>query len=178
MNILRKKSNPRKRHIDRNDAGLTLMELMIAAGITAVSLVIIIQSVIGVAQLNSQTKERAMAAGYVSSVFEVLRSMPFDDMLTINPMGTAGSVLPTSLSTVGAMQTFEFAGLNNATIVLEAMMPADIGGQAYGMPFPISEEMFPDGIPNPLEVKVTMRAYTNQGRPFNVTATTLIADTP
>ena len=79
----------RKRRVQQQ-LGLTLIEVMIAAGILAVGMVMALGSIISIAATTAQSEERAMGAAVVSSVIEQIRATASDDVRDFDPADVVG----------------------------------------------------------------------------------------
>ena len=134
--------------IPPRDAGMTLFEVMIAAGVTLVAIVLAMGSIVSLATTSTVSETQLMAATILSTVLERLHVMPLDELTALNP--------PTDLSR------------RSGTAVQITCYDAD--GNAYQTPFD------PTGLnlPNPLPVEVTVTWRDDQGRAYNKSTSTLI----
>jgi hypothetical protein len=66
-------------------AGLTLVELMIAAGLLTTALVLVFGSLISVSQTRRLSESRTVAAAHISSVFEELQGVDAKTLLSYSP---------------------------------------------------------------------------------------------
>ena len=131
-----------------SDAGMTLFEVMIAAGVTLITIVLAMKAIVSLATTSTVSETQLMAATILSSVLERLPALPLDDLTALNP--------PTDLSR------------RSGTAVQITCYDTD--GNAYQTPFD------PTGItlPNPLPVEVTVTWRDDQGRAYSKSTSTLI----
>lgn len=69
----------------KHDEGMTLLELMFAAGVTAMVLSLLFGSLVSVSVAGGVTANRAAAVAHLSSVMEELKTLAFNDLLTYQP---------------------------------------------------------------------------------------------
>lgn len=74
----------------RHQLGLTLIEVMIAAGILAVAMVMALGSLVSIATTTSLSEDRATAAAVVSSVIEQMRATPSINIRNFEPNEVVG----------------------------------------------------------------------------------------
>lgn len=132
------------------NAGMTLFEVMIAAGVTLVAIVAAMGSIVSIATTSTVSETQVMAANIVSSVLERVRIMPLEDLVALTP--------PTDL-----------AQRSGTAIQITCY---DQNGDAYPTPFD------PDGLgitlPNPLPVEVTVTWRDNEGRVYTKSSSVLV----
>ena len=152
----------KNRKIRRNNAGSTLLELMIAAGIMTSSLVMLIGSSLNISTLNDVTDQEVAAANFNRSTIENIRGLDLDGIL--------GYDVPfddPELGTVG------IPGLGDATVTVWAVLPPDAyddpGSPAISYPEE-SKIWFMCGVdnadlilnpPNPLEIQIEVSKVTS-----------------
>ena len=141
------------------NSGMTLLEVMIAAGVMVVAFVFIMGSIISVDTTADISEDQAVAMGMVSSILEGLSALEFEELLAINPAGDATATEETREAQL------EILG-NSADIVIEC-----VDEYGYGQPLPIPVE-YADYMPNPVEVRVTVHWADKEGRPFSMTSST------
>lgn len=88
------------------EAGLSLVELMFAAGVLVVALTLVFGSIMAISEARGISHERALAAQQVSSILEDIGRLSFDELLVYDPP--------------------EFSGLRNGDAEIEYVdMPTD-----------------------------------------------------
>ncbi len=144
-----------KRQRRHNNGGFTLLELMFASGVLALGLAMLFGALISINALGQISEERTTATAQVASVLEHIRTQDFDDLLNYE--------LPYLPSGPGVERA----------IVVECF---DEDGGAVQLPMAQAAEDtgVTPSFPNPLEVKVTMVWASDTGRPYSVSATTLV----
>jgi type II secretory pathway pseudopilin PulG len=129
------------------EAGMTLVETMIAAGVTAMGLVLTMGSFVSISTASDVSEEQAVAATMVSSVVEELRSMTYDELLAYQP--------PTTVD------------LGAGTAVSVACFDWDGGAHQL----PVSPAALASPLPNPMEFQVTVVWWDRMGRPYSMRTT-------
>ena len=141
-----------------NEAGMTLLELMIAAGIMATALSMLFGSLISINVIGKISEDKALATTQVAGLLEHVRSLTYEDLLPYSP--------PMEITSPGVKQK----------VVIECY---DEDGGTYALP--ITSEGSSDTItsyteiptlPNPMDVKITLVWQNEQGHILNVYATT------
>lgn len=170
----------KNRKIRRNNAGTTLLELMIAAGIMTSSLVLLIGSSLNISALNDVTDQEVAAVNFNRSMIENMRGLSLDGIL--------GYQVPfddPDLRTVGV------PGLGNANVTIWAVLPANAYGAQQAVADPQATNPVPPeyriwfmcgmddptlivNAPNPIEIqievsKVTSSPYGEEGGTPNPT---------
>jgi len=69
----------------KHNEGMTLLELMFAAGVTAMVLSLLFGSLVSVSVAGGVTANRGAAAAHLSSVMEELKTLSFNDLLIYQP---------------------------------------------------------------------------------------------
>ncbi len=69
----------------QSQAGMTLVELMLASGILATTLTMIFTSMIGISVVGRINDSRLQAVAAVSGVIEEINGLPFSELLTYVP---------------------------------------------------------------------------------------------
>jgi len=64
---------------------MTLFEVMIAAGVTLVAIVLAMGAIVSLASTSTVSETQLMAATILSSVLERLPALPLDDLTALNP---------------------------------------------------------------------------------------------
>lgn len=134
-----------------NEEGIMLVELMIAAGILVVALVMVMGSLLSVWQVIAISEQRINVSSEVTTILEEVQSLTFEEILDYDPAPLKGSL------------TTEYTKL--------AMFDAE--GQEIALP--ISEELLNlETLPNPVEIKVTVSMHRNNRAPITRSASTLV----
>ena len=153
-----------------NTAGMTLLELMFAAGIVATVLGMVFGSMLTMSKIGDLNESRVAAITALSSVLEEVNTLPFDQVLEYVPpelkVPGVGYEVMVELVPPGSHDGYD-----------DGMSP----GESYpsypeqeeeGIPLPISSESQIQ-IPNPVGVRVTIYWQEESGHVFSVTARTL-----
>jgi type II secretory pathway pseudopilin PulG len=129
-------------------AGMTLLEVMIAAGIMATALVLLMGSLGNISATGATAEDRALAASHVSSVLEEIRVMDRESLLFYRAPG--------------------FRGLRG-----EALAVQYVSTTGTVVNLPLSVGVLPPPMPNPAEIRVTATWQSAAGHPYRYRATTL-----
>lgn len=130
------------------NAGMTLLELMIAAGIMSTALVMLMGSIMSISATGAAAEDRTIARAHLSSVMEELQTTNFDTLMVYEPP--------------------DFRGLNGETIVVRFTAT---DGTIVSLPIdPATPSALP---PNPVEIQATVSWNTSAGHPNSVTASFL-----
>ena len=143
--------------IRREEAGMTLLELMFACGIAATALSLIFGSLISISVVGRINESRSAAVTALDSVMEEIRSIPYGELLTYFP--------PDDIEGPGTHRVVEVA----------CLIPGggENEGESYSrIPLPLEEGTQPI-LPNPIEVEVTLTWQEDSGHTFQVKASTL-----
>ena len=137
------------------ESGMSLVELMLAAGVMAVGLSMLFGSLVGLSAVNKITEDRASAVAQLSAVMEEIQPLNYDGVLKYQPP---------QFTYLGPLETVTVNGYK-----------AD-GTTEFSIP--VSPTAPPTGLPtgsgaSPLRVKVTIAWYDNKHRPFAVNASRL-----
>ena len=137
------------RRIRTEEAGLTLLELMFAAGVMAMALSLLFGSLISVSVIGRINESRTEAVSVLSSVLEEVRTMPLQDLQTYAPpqLHGPGESYLVELACYAPKMTSEDEEQT-------APLPT---GEFERMTFPLPTEFDMTTLPNPLEVEVTVR---------------------
>jgi type II secretory pathway pseudopilin PulG len=127
------------------DAGMTLLELMIAAGITAMALVLMMGSLGSVAHSGASTEERSIAAAHVSTVLEELSEADLEELL--------------------AYEAPALEGLRGETIAVRC-----VDGSGNEVTLPATQAI--GTVPNPVEVRVTVTWQDSAGHTYSRSGST------
>lgn len=130
------------------NAGMTLLELMIAAGIMSTALVMLMGSIMSISATGAAAEDRTIARAHLSGVMEELSTTNFDSLLSYQPPAFDGLLNETI--------TVSFTD-SNGTVVQVPIAPNNLGA----LP------------PNPAEILVTVTWNTSAGHPNAVSASFL-----
>jgi len=128
----------------RNDAGFTLLELMVASGVFAISLVALLGGVVQLTSHNEMTQRRALANTFNRNTLETLRGMDAAEILAWE--------IPLDDPELG---TVTIPGFGQAMPRVFALIPDGQGGVT---PFEIGvdDPATVPNPPNPLEVQMRL----------------------
>lgn len=133
-----------------DNAGMTLIELMITAGIMAVAFVFIIGGIASISTTRAIVEDQALAASTLSSTVEEVKTLSYNDLLAYVPAP------PSQLGTTRAVEVRCYA--------------AD--GTAYALP--VDPDVLPGPLPNPLETEIRVTWRDDAGRPLLRRASVLL----
>lgn len=128
-----------------DERGMTLVEIMTAAGLIAIGFLFILGGVISVSETRSTVQQQALATTVLSSVAESIGSISFDELLEFD----------------GA--DIELLGGGQALAL--RCFAAD--GQV--VPIPLPADVDADTLPNPLEVQAEVTWDGPRGRAMSRT---------
>ena len=140
----------------RNDAGMTLIELMIAAGIMTVAFVLLFGSIISISTTGQMTEDRALAAAHMGTITEELRGLGWTEFLAYEPPALEG------LGT-GAQIDIELTDTSGANETVLGVLPTTHSDLATAFP------------PNPIEARITISWLGTRGHELSMSATALFA---
>ncbi len=124
-----------------DENGVTLVELVIAAGILTVAMVLLMGGLIEMNQTNAISENQAVASAQLESVVEEIQSLSYEDLLAYQP------------------PAFDGLGADSA-IVVEAFRSN--GGTVM---LPVGAT-FSETLPNPAPVRVRIVWVDLQGRAY------------
>jgi prepilin-type N-terminal cleavage/methylation domain-containing protein len=157
-----------KTKLKRNDAGLTLLEVMIASGILAVGMVLLMGSVLSVASTTALTEQRAVSTTYIASVMEELDGRTLEEVLTYWPP-QLGQIGPADRIQILAYDTYGYG----IPLPLGGMSTEEPGGD--GEPTSTFDVSAYAGMFNsPLQIEVTLQRMDSSGRILTVKSTKFI----
>ncbi|GEM_PF-523218 len=135
------------------EAGVTLLELALAAGILATGFSMLFGSLLAIITVSQTTEDREIAAMNLETVMEEMRQLSFQELLSYAPP--------------------ELGGPGEVEVVEVSCLTED--GGAVGLP--ISYEYFSQPLeqvfPNPLEVQVTLRWISQRGHRASLSTSSL-----
>ena len=130
-----------------SEAGFTLVEVIIAAGVIGMAMAMTMGSLMSVATAQRTSETDAMAAAYASSVLEEVREGSMNALL--------GYVPP------------KLRGLGSSAVVTVSCI--DTGGQSVALP--LANGAAEPELPNPTQVDVTITWADSSGRVRALTTT-------
>lgn len=134
-----------------SEEGIMLVELMIAAGVLVVALVMVMGSLLSVWQVVAISGQRIDASSEVTTILEEVQSLTFEELLSYDAAPLNGSL------------TTKYVELAMLTAEGEEIL------------LPISEqEIDLETLPNPVEVKVTVSIHNHRTAPIARAASTLV----
>ena len=146
-----RKHRPRGAGCQRpGQAGMTLLEVMVASGVTAVAFLLALGSVMSIATTSDLTEDRTMAAATLSSVLEELRGLSYEGLL---------SYIPPSPGDTGD-------GVYVSIVCFD-----EAGNMQY---LPVDPEYLETPLANPLPIQVTILWQDNGGRYRSMSSSALI----
>lgn len=153
------------------EAGLTLLELMLASGVMVTTLAMLFGSLLSVSLVGEIAEQREVAVSHIASVMETMRTTPLNELpsMELPPMGG-----------LGCAEVVQIAYINEsgeAVVIMSGSpdpygdtlgdMDGEDGGQTTG-------EFDPTVLPNPLELQVTIDWVNSQGHPATSTASMVV----
>ncbi len=136
------------KRVNRTNAGVTLLELMFAAGVMALALSMLFGSLIGINMMGEVAEGRSRASTVMSSVLEEVRASDFNTILAFAPT------------------PIQHPGVTIA-VQLEAV---DDDGNLTGLPLGENVNVT---FPNPTEIKATVVWTTPRGRAYSISSSTM-----
>lgn len=133
-----------------DEAGLSLVELVVAAGVLSVGFTLLAGSLTSIVATGRQTEMRQSALAHTSCVLEELRGISFEEVMAYEPPDLRG---------LG----------NDVAIILECY---DSDGASVTLP--TDDEDVIDALPNPLEVRVTVTWKEREGVYLSKHSSTMI----
>ena len=147
----------------KRDAGLTMIELMLATAIAAAALSLLFGSLISISVMGRVNQGRTMAATTLSGVLDEVNTMGYEELLAYIPPEVHGPGVKHLIELACVIGSGEEGG----------------GGVDYPerqyerIPFPLPEN-YGGTLPNPLEVEVTLTWQEDSGHTFQMKASTLV----
>lgn len=144
--------------MERNNAGLSLIELMWVAGIMSVGLVLLMSAVISVSAQNKASEAASMASHFNNSVLEAIHGRDLETILTFNSDG--------SVFEVSDAGTIMIPGIGEARFTLFCIVPPSTQGEAPGrvpIPFSDSQMTMAASLPNPVEIQALIEFEKGMG---------------
>ena len=133
-----------------DESGLTLLELMFAAGVMALALAFLFGSLITIAVAGGLTENRACAVTHLSSVLEEIRGLGYDELLAYQPP-VFNNLAPTETITVECYK-----------------------GDGTTLQLPVNPDSVTNPLPNPLQVRCTVAWNDPRGHALQQRASQLV----
>lgn len=130
--------------------GLTLIELMMAAGVVLVGIVMAMSAIVTIAQTSASNEELAIARSHLATVAENLHNAPLETVLAYTPPALDG------------------LGVNETVTVSIAQADGTL------VETPVAADYNSGGLPNPLEVRIDVTWRTAAGRVITEQITTYV----
>lgn len=131
-----------RRRTLRPDRGLTLVELMMALAIIAISLFAILSMIIQMMTMREAAREQEAAKEWVQRKIEEVKSRPFTDLNSVAYKASAGAVytatfalpdVPATLPSGAGVLTVDYSNANLYEIVASVNWKGRTGNGAYSM---------------------------------------------
>jgi len=133
------KPTTRRKKASEED-GFTLLELMIAAGITLMAIVMAMGSLIQISQTTVRTEERTIGQAHLTTIAEEIQDLSLDELVAYQPPALEGLGVMTSTSG-------EFVAADGTYV-----------------PIPPPESVEIADAPNPVEIRLTITWRDSDGR--------------
>lgn len=167
-----------KKKIRHNEAGLTLVELMVTAAVITIGLVAAMQSILSLARHSEVIEARLASMEFTHSILEDMRGRPIEDLLSFEPnLPILKSTTQDPLAgTTTVTDTLIIPGWGRVApgeveIYIDALTP---NGEFHIFPDPGDPNKVPN-FPNPLPITIEMQIYGPFGdRPVKFRTSTLV----
>lgn len=147
--------------------GMSLVELLLAAGVVATSLSILFGSLVSISVMERLNESRASAVLVLSSVMEEVSGMPWGEV----PDYVAPSNDATGLTYEVTVEAYApQAGEEEGGVVVAGEGEEEAGGGWVALPLPVDSGI---ELPKPLEYRVTVRWLDASGRIYEVHGTAM-----
>ena len=157
-------------YMRKNDAGLTLIEIMIAVVVMTGGILALMSSIINLANQNRANDARLIAAHFTDGVLQSMDGLSIEDILTFNENGEVFKIDEGIVSLYGA---------GDATVTVSIVLSGVDGGVDERINLPVSAEtaeLFAAALPDPVEisVRVSMRSGLGEGQNLNFQSSKLV----
>ena len=141
----------------RNDAGFTLIELVFAAGVMAIGLVFMMQSIISINHQSKVTDVSVAASHFSHSILESMQDKEFREVMQFN---ADGEEFP--LSEEGTMV---IDGVGVVSVHIYVVVDDGVSGPQRVAAIPVTDDEFNalNNIPNPVEIQVEIMMDVGMG---------------
>ena len=135
------------RKVIKRNAGFTMVELMITAAVLSSGMVLISGSMVTFSNQNMLSEQEAMSTGVGRSVFENIRGLPIDEILTYaSPVDNPEN------------NTIFISGVGEAYVDVWAVIPGEEGQTEQWFRLGPNSTLQAEGLPNPIELQVEVIA--------------------
>lgn len=157
------------RALRRNDAGLTLIELLIAAGVFTIGMVLLMNGIISISQQSRVGSAKLAASQFNQGVFELMHGLDFEGIMKFNQGG--------EYFTLDQSGQMILQGIGPVTIKMSMRDPDSQNDNANTIP--MSDEKFDEYLnsiggnaPVPVEITITttLKAGPGAGAVFKESA--------
>lgn len=139
---------------NKRNNGMTLIELMFAAGIVAMALAMLFGSLLSLSLMGQVNKSRMDAIASLNTIMEQVNTLPYEALVTfVPPVDSCGPGVSRQVSIQFVVPGAEGTDPSLVSIPLPA---------GYANP-----------IPNPVEVRVTLAWQEQNGYVFQIMASTM-----
>ncbi len=161
----------RESKIRRNDVGFTLVELVFAAGVMSIGLVLMMQSVISLSHQSKGTDATVAASHFSHSILESMQDRELQALLQFN-----ADQEEFSFDHENGIVTID--GLGKVNLHIYVLTSSDAGTSQRVVAIPVTDEEFDKltGLPNPVEIQVEMMMDSGmgEGNEFKFRTSTLV----
>jgi type II secretory pathway pseudopilin PulG len=131
----------------RNEAGFTLIELMIAGGVFAIGMVLVTGTVVAAFNHNRMTQARGAAADFNANVLESMRGLDYDEIMNFQLAFDDPDA-----------QTVVIPGMGSVEVTFFAVIPsAVVGGAPTYFEIGVDDPQTIVDPPNPLEIQMMVK---------------------
>jgi type II secretory pathway pseudopilin PulG len=127
----------------KRSRGITLIELMIALAIIAISLFAILSMVVNMMAMRESAREKELAKEWVQQKLEEVKSRPFTDLKTVAYVPAGGATLysatfatpstPPQLPNAAGVLAVDYSNANLYEIVASITWKGRMGNGSYSM---------------------------------------------
>ena len=142
---------------------MTLIELMFACGILAMTLSFLFSSLLGISVIGRLSESRTSASTTISSLLEEIQTMSYDDLLAYEAPDIEGPGVAHTVKVECVLPGDSLAGTEGGESSSEEISTLEL-------PLP---ETFSGTLPNPLEIRVTLTWREASGHTFRASASTM-----
>jgi len=151
IKVVRKDMRTRRAASVSFNAGLSLIEMMFASGIVALTLSMVFGALVSLSDVSQSAERRAIAVTHLATVLETLQSLPYEDLRRYDPSALEGLA-------------------KGETVVAECF---DASGAV--VPLPLPPGAVQEALPNPLRVRATITWTVGRGRILSMSGWVLLA---
>jgi type II secretory pathway pseudopilin PulG len=137
------------RHPHNNESGMTLLELMFAAGVLGMALTLLFGSLLTISAVGGMAEGRGIAVTHLASVMEQLRALNYNEMLAYQPPG---------FTALGATEQVKVECFKDDGTTVQ---------------LPVAPGSLPTPLPNPARARCTISWYDQRGHALSLNASQL-----